>query len=83
MFLAQRLVHQPLTRKPDSSEAVEHLQTTHRSDKLKSGQRLGVTSLLQMSAAQLHKQRQYDKAQVHSRSHLNLTKTCEQNQRNQ
>ena len=32
---AQRLVHQPLTRKPDSSEAVEHLQPTHHSDKLK------------------------------------------------
>ncbi len=32
---AQRLVHQPLTGKPDSSEAVERLQTTHRADKLK------------------------------------------------
>ena len=35
MFLAQRLVHQPLTRKPDSSEAVEHVYPTHRFDKLK------------------------------------------------
>jgi hypothetical protein len=31
----ERLVHQPLTRKSDSSEAVEHFQSTHRSDKLK------------------------------------------------
>ena len=34
-FFRHRLVHQPLTRKPDSSEAVEHVEFTHRSDKLK------------------------------------------------
>ena len=34
-FSAIVKIHQPLIRKPDSSEAVEHLQTTHHSDKLK------------------------------------------------
>lgn len=44
MLFAERLVHQPLTRKPDSSEVAERLQSTHRFDKLKRGQRFGVTS---------------------------------------